>query len=367
MFPRKKNDILLNPGPVTLSPRVKRAFLNPDVCHREKEFFLLHETICRGLLGVYGASAKKYCCLLMSGSGTVAVEAALASLIPESGKVLILINGVYGERMRSMAGVHRIPHVCLEYAWGQDIPFSDIERILLKDKRITHVAAVHHETTTGRLNDLGSIGALCRRYGKEFIVDAVSSFGAEELRFAEWNIACVAATSGKCLHAAPGVSFVIVKRRLLDTKKMPAPRSVYMDLFNYYKEQKQGSFPFTHATQLFFALAEALSEYKAMGGFPARQKRYRALSTLIRRRAQEIGLRLYLARGQLSCVLTAFYLPAHITYAKLHDKLRKERFVIYAGQKKLARIIFRIATMGAVKESDIERLCKVLKGIVCRR
>lgn len=359
--------VLLNPGPVNLTRRVRQALTRPDMCHREPEFARLQEEIRRELLGAYGLSSKIYASILITGSGTAAVEAMLSSLIPANGKLLILSNGIYGERMQAIARAHGIANRAVKNAWGEEFEPAKIENVLRKDAKITHIAIVHHETTTGRLNDLSAIGRIAKRYNKGFLADAVSSFGGEELNFSDWGITACAASANKCLHGVAGASFVIAKRNILATDKPCVSRSVYLDLAAYFREQERGSSPFTHAVQVFFAFKEALLEFKQMGGWRARNRKYQQLSRLIRGYAKELRLKQYLDSGKLSCILTAFYLPDKVTYEELHDFLRQRGFVIYAGQGKISKTIFRIANMGTLAEKDVHRLFCAMRLFLCKR
>jgi 2-aminoethylphosphonate-pyruvate transaminase len=366
----KKNHqrlILLNPGPVNLTPRVRNALLTPDICHREPEFTELQEKIRHKLLDVYGLSTEDYASVLITGSGTAAVESMITSLIPHDGKLLVLSNGVYGERIQKIAECYGIHTLVLSCEWGREFDTVEMKNILRKDGALSAVAVVHHETTTGRLNDLSAVGALCQRFGKALFVDAVSSFGAEELQFDNWGITACAVSANKCLHSVPGASFVIVQRQYLHSIPLCSYRSVYLNLFNYYQNQQQGSSPFTHAVQVFYALAEALAEFEEMGGWRTRKQSYEKLSRLIRQNASMLGIRQYLTDGLLASSLTAFFLPDNILYSKLHDLLRQAGFVIYAGQGKIASKIFRIANMGALTENDIDRLFVHIKMILCRQ
>ena len=358
--------ILLNPGPVNLTPRVRNALLSPDICHREAEFRDLQKDIRIGLLEVYG-SHTGYASIVLTGSGTASVEAMVTSLVPYSGKLLVLANGVYGERIQKIAQSHRIAHSVLRNEWGEEFDRAKIERILQQDKDITTVATVHHETTTGRLNDLSSVGLLCRQYGKALLVDAVSSFGAEEIKFDKWGITACAASSNKCLHGVAGASFVVANLTYLLSQHIVPPRSVYLDLSEYYREQEKGTSPFTHAVQVFYALSEALAELKEMGGWTARKRDYECLVLMIRQSAAKSGLSQYLTEGPLACSLTSFYLPSGTSYDELHDSLRASGFVIYAGQGKISKKIFRIANMGALNKEDIDRFNVTLKEILCKQ
>jgi 2-aminoethylphosphonate-pyruvate transaminase len=145
---------------------------------------------------------------VLTGSGTAAVEAMLASFAPAVRRTLVIANGVYGERMARMLAAHSKPHRVLSHDWTEAVNISTLERALAEDSSITHVAVVHHETTTGRLNDLEAIGRVCRARGVQLLVDGVSSFGAERLAGREWNLAAVAASANKCLHGVPGLCFV---------------------------------------------------------------------------------------------------------------------------------------------------------------
>ena len=263
-----------------------------------------------------------------------------------------------------MAQAHRINHAVVAHQWGKELDMERIEAQLADDGEISHVAVVHHETTTGRLTDLATVGALCQRYKKAFLVDAVSSFGSEDLHFDKWNITACAASANKCLHGAPGVSFVVGRRTSFADLEAGESRSVYLDLSSYWQEQERGFSPFTHAVQVFYAFDEALAELQETGGQRARKKRYEKLASLIRSRAQEIGLIRYLTTGPLACSLTALQLPKSTSYEQLHDSLRDAGFVIYAGQAGLSKTIFRIAHMGDVTVEDIERLFVQLEAIV---
>jgi Serine-pyruvate aminotransferase/archaeal aspartate aminotransferase len=219
--------LLLNPGPVTLSERVRASLLLPDLCHREPEFFELQREIRMRLLQVYGLAGGEWAAVPLSGSGTAAVEAMLSSLIPAHGRLLVLENGVYGERMTRIARVYGIPCETLTQAWQAGLDPAALERRLASGgPRLSHVAVVHHETTTGRLNPLPVLQEICARYGVELLVDAVSSFGAEPIGFGA-GLGAVAATANKCLHGVPGACFVIARRAGLANGQ---PRNLYLDL-----------------------------------------------------------------------------------------------------------------------------------------
>lgn len=327
-----------------------------DWCHREPEFAQLTRDINERIAGVYQEALYDYASVMLTGSGTCAVEAMLSSFAPREGATLVVANGVYGERMAQMLEAQGKSCVVVKSAWLEPMALDAVEDHLRRDRDITHIAAVHHETTTGRLNDIDRLGGLCRAYDRPLLLDAVSSFGAEEILFDEWNIEAAAATANKCLHGAPGISFVLGRKEVLQRGESRA-RSVYLDLFRYFGAQHGDGFsPFTQAVPAAFALQEALVELEENGGWQPRGQRYRSLADAISHALQAHGVRTLLARDVYSSVLWSYELPEGITYDSLHDALRKDGFVIYAGQGNLAPRIFRIAHMGDIRDADLRRL-----------
>jgi len=347
--------LLLNPGPVTLSERVRRSLLQPDLCHRESEFFDLQDEARSRLLAVYGLDPAQWTAVLMTGSGTAAVESMMASLVPEGGRVLVVENGVYGERIAQMCAQYRIPHERLTGSWMEAPSLKAVEARLdaAGGAPFTHLAVIHHETTTGRLNDLNGLAGLCRRRDLQLLVDGVSSFGAEELDFGEGQLAAVAATANKCLHGVPGVSFVMARRTALASA---ASRTYYLDLGRLAKLQDQRNTPFTPAVHAYYALVEALREFQEQGGRPARYRHYSALAEQVREGLGAHGIQAVMPPEESSVVLRAYRLPTGLSYTQLHDQLKTAGFVIYAGQGDLSKTLFRISTMGHVTRVDIDRL-----------
>ncbi len=347
---------LLNPGPVTLSERVRAAMTQPDLCHREPEFARLQKEIRNRLASVYSAADGEFTAVLLTGSGTAAVEAMVGSLVPRNGHALLAANGVYGERMAAMvAGQGKTVHLARS-KWTEPINFAAVEQILSREWRISHVLAVHHETTTGRLNDIARLGAICSHYDVPLLLDCVSSFGAEEIDFENWNLQACAATANKCLHGVPGMSFVLARRKVLDADQSGAT-SVYLDLFRQYAEQRKGSSAFTQSVQVCYALLEALAELQDAGGWRGRYTRYAALSQKVFNglRAQGVAPLLDITAPS-SSVMTAYRVPNGYHYSSLHDFLKASGFVIYSGQGQFSEEIFRIAVMGALDFWDVDEL-----------
>ena len=348
--------LLLNPGPVSLSERVRRSMLQPDLCHRESEFFDLQDEARRRLLATYSLDPAQWAAVLMTASGTAAVESMVAALVPQSGRLLIVENGVYGERIALICAQYGIAHERVVGDWMQAPDHAAIAAQLAsrpKNSRFTHIAIVHHETTTGRLNDLRALAGLCREHGAVLLVDAVSSFGAEAIDFADPALSAVAATANKCLHGVPGVAFVIVRRKDLQNA---ASRTYYLDLARLARLQGERNTPFTPAIHAYYALVEALREFEEQGGRAARYDGYAALAERVRIGLAALGVTAAIPAGESSVVLRAYNLPAGVSYARLHDGLKADGFVIYAGQGNLSKSLFRISTMGNLTSADIDRL-----------
>ena len=354
-------EILLNPGPVNLSERVRQSLNKPDLCHREVEFTELQNSIRKKLLEVYGLDPEVWAAVLITGSGTSAMEAMLTSVPTKNDKVLIIENGVYGERLSKIAEIYSINHQSLKHEWGEAVDLEVLDKKITNE--ITYVALIHHETTTGRLNDLNAIANLCREKNIPMLVDAVSSFGAEEVEFNKWNISACAGTANKCLHGVPGTSFVIVKRESLSRNDY-IQRSLYLDLASYLKQQDAGGTPFTQSVQTFYALDEALSEQKDQGGWRERRKSYWQKMDTVRDGLLKLGIKPLLEKNESSCVLNSFHLPEGISYQDFHDQLKQKGFIIYAGQGGLAKSLFRVSPMGAVTTEDMERFIDSVSEIV---
>jgi 2-aminoethylphosphonate-pyruvate transaminase len=357
---------LLNPGPVTLTPRVRAALTRPDLCHREAEFAELQLSV-RGRLERLYDGATEHVAILLTGSGTAAVEAMVGSVVPKDGYALVAANGVYGDRMAQMLAVQGKRTTVVASDWLADIDLAGVDARLTADPGITHVLAVHHETTTGRLNSIPALGALCKRHDRALVLDAVSSFGGEDLRFAEWNLEAVAGTANKCLHGVPGVSFVMLDARVL-TARASGATSVYLDLFRHWKEQVAGWSPFTQSVHVMYALDEALAEMGELGGWRARHALYAARAAEVRATLAELGVEPFLGRDAAasSSILTSFKVPSHIRYEDLHDRLKERGFVIYAGQGPYQGKMFRIAVMGDLTRADMDELKSALRSILAR-
>ncbi len=345
---------LLNPGPINVSEKVRRALADcEDQCHRESEYLEMQSRVREKLVRAFGVAAD-YDAVLVSGSGTAGMEMMTSSVVGDG--VLVLDNGVYGDRLKQMAEAHGIRCKVLKGTWFERLDPAAV-RDALEDGLDT-IAMVHHETTTGLLNDVGAIAAVARETGRRFIVDSVSGLAGESFDFDEVQPTAVCCTANKCIQGLPGVSFVLVKKGTAMRK-----RSVYFDMANQLAKQDAGGTPFTPAIQVTAAFEAALDELieETVAG---RLARYRHYSTTVRSILADLGLDLLLPGALLSNTITCAKLPDGIAYPQIHERMREDGFVIYAGQGDLAKQAFRISNMGLIPQARLDDLGPALKRAI---
>jgi 2-aminoethylphosphonate-pyruvate transaminase len=354
--------VLLNPGPANTSPRVRQALLTPDLCHREPEFFDVMRD-CRARLARAARVEPAFDAVLFTGSGTAAVEATLASAVPEGGTLLIVNNGVYGDRMLRIARAHRIPAEVLTYDVTTPVAPADVAAALRAHPGISHVAVVHHETTTGLLNPVQAVADAAAAAGRRVIVDAMSSLFGEPLDVGRDGIDFVTASANKCLQGIPGISFVLARRAALEALRGRAPRSVYLDLFNHWATQEQDNTPFTPAVQVLHAMREALVELQEEG-VAARIARYGENCRVLRVGMAALGFQILVPEGARSQILTTFRLTPGLAYDALHDAMKRRGYIIYAGQGEIRTYAFRVSNMGTLTPKDMQAVVEAFAECV---
>jgi 2-aminoethylphosphonate-pyruvate transaminase len=356
--------VLLNPGPALTTDRVKRAAAGVDLCHREPEYKALEARVRDRLREVAGVGTE-WGVALVSGSGTAADELALVAAVRPERTLLVIRNGVYGDRLQAMAEAHGIATVTIDRAWTEAVEPAAVAAALAGDPSIDAVALVHHETTTGLLNPLAAIAEVCRAADVRLVVDAVSSFGAEPIALAGSGIDLLVASSNKCLHGLPGAAFVLVSPAGAARVAEVPRRSVYLDLAGYLRAAESGSVPFTPAVPAIAALDAALEEL-AERGLDEHQAAYRERAATLDGLIDRLGLEPLLDPAVRSSSIRSVRLPEGVGFDELHDALRAHGFVVYAGQGRLASEVFRISCMGALEPPVLwgleARLADVLAG-----
>ena len=364
-LPASRDKLLFTPGPLTTSLSVKQAMLH-DAGSWHFEFNAMVSTIRERLLNVAGlSSAGGWETILLQGSGTYGVEAVFQTCIPPNGKVAVLTNGAYGNRMVQMLTLARIDHVVLRTPEDAPTDEKTLQALLSTDKAITHVAVVHCETTTGIINPIEEIGAVVRAHRKIYIVDAMSSFGGVPIDFGSVRVDYLVSSANKCLEGVPGFCFVICQREALLACEGFA-RSLSLDLLGQSKGfRANGQFRFTPPTHALLAFDQALTELEAEGGVTARGERYQRNHEVLLAGMAAAGFSPYLDSKVQSYLITAFEYPKRegFSFDRLYRQLSDRGFIIYPG--KLTQVdTFRIGTIGRLFPEDLRQLTTTIKELM---
>lgn len=348
--------LLLTPGPLTTTIGVKKVMLQ-DWCTWDDDYNHIVESI-RHTLVELATKSKAYTSVLMQGSGTASVESVIGSVIPESGQLLVLTNGAYGNRIAEIATCLKIPVSLIDSGETAVPDVQALETILHQNSGITHVAMVHCETTTGMLNPIAEVGKVVKNHGKVFIVDAMSSFAGIEMDVAALNIDFLVSSANKCIQGVPGFGFVIAKRSSILAIKGFA-RSLSLDLYSQWKcmEDHNGKWRFTSPTHVVRAFSQALNELHEEGGITKRAERYKHNQQILVKGMRNLGFTTLLEEQYQSSIITSFYSPDHPKYSfkEFYSQLKTRGFVIYPGKVSHADC-FRIGNIGDVYETDMENL-----------
>ncbi|RTY77051.1 2-aminoethylphosphonate--pyruvate transaminase [Pseudomonas veronii] len=344
--------ILLTPGPLTTSARTRQAML-VDWGSWDERFNQLTASVCSQLLAILNGAATHHC-VPLQGSGTFAVEAAIGTLVPRSGKVLVLINGAYGKRLAQICEVLGRDFSTFETAEDEPCSAADVDRLLQADPAITHVALIHCETSTGLLNPLPQIAQVVKEHGKRLIVDAMSSFGALPIDAREVPFDALIAASGKCLEGVPGMGFVFAEKHALGAAQGNC-HSLALDLFEQHEYMtRTGQWRFTPPTHVVAALHEALLQYHEDGGLPARQRRYANNCQVLLDGMAELGLRSFLPAAIQAPIIVTFHAPTdpHYQFKAFYERVKAKGFILYPG--KLTEVdTFRVGCIGHVDAAEM--------------
>lgn len=355
--------ILLTPGPLTTSNRTRQAMM-VDWGSWDDRFNQLTASVCTQLLAILNGADSHYC-VPLQGSGTFAVEAALGTLVPRDGKVLVLINGAYGKRLAKICEVLGRPFSTFETAEDEPTTAADVDRLLHADSAITHVALIHCETSTGILNPLPQIAQVVKNHGKRLIIDAMSSFGALPIDAREVPFAALIAASGKGLEGVPGMGFVFAEKAALAASQGNC-HSLAMDLFDQHSYMtKTGQWRFTPPTHVVAALHEALLQYAEEGGLPARHQRYADNCQALLDGMAALGLRSFLPAAIQAPIIVTFHAPKDSRYQfkDFYERVKAKGFILYPG--KLTQVeTFRVGCIGHVDAAGMRAAVKAIGEVL---
>jgi 2-aminoethylphosphonate-pyruvate transaminase len=352
--------LLFTPGPLTTSQTVKEAMLH-DYGSRDTKFVNVVKEIREELPRLGGVSVQQgYETVIMQGSGTFGVESVISSCVPKTGKLLVAINGAYGERIAKIAAIHKIPFQTIVF--GEDeVTYPAAVEAGLMQGGFTHLAVIHGETTSGIFNPVVAIGQLAVKYNVTYIVDSMSAFGAVPLNIAEAHIDFLVSSSNKCIEGVPGFSFVIAKKESL-LKCQGVADTLTLDLYSQWLGlEKDGQFRFTPPTHALLAFRQALEELKEEGGVAARSQRYQTNYKTLAAGMKALGFKEYLPADRQGYIINAYLYPqnAAFDFKTFYNKLNDRGFVIYPGKLTKADC-FRIGNIGKIYPRDVEGLLKAI-------
>ncbi len=347
--------ILLTPGPLTTTAATKEAMLI-DWGSWDDDFRALTAKVRARLLTIAKGS-RAHTVIPVQGSGTFAVEAALNSFVPRNGKILVLTNGAYGERMVRTVETMGRAYAFLAVRETAAVHPAQVESALLDDPDITHVGLIHCETGTGLLNPLEEIAAVVREQGRRLIVDAMSTFGALPIDIGVLPADAVIASANKCLEGVPGFGFVVSP---IDAVERAAGNctSLSLDLADQWTYmERTGQWRFTPPTHVVAAFDRALDQHEAEGGVPARGARYAANCAALVNGMRALGFQTLLADDLQAPIIVTFLEPADPAYdfKAFYAALKRRGFIIYPG-KTTEVASFRMGCIGAITADDMARL-----------
>lgn len=352
---------LLTPGPLTTSHATKAAMLR-DWGSWDDDFNRVTADVRAQLLAMAEAASDVYACVPMQGSGTFAVESALACATDPNGKVLVLMNGAYGKRAAQLLDMMGRRYVTLDK--GDYLPPQpdEVAALLQQDADITAVFLVHCETSSGILNPLEAIAEVVRFHGKTLIVDAMSSFGGVPISLAKTPIDVLISSANKCIEGVPGFGFVIIRQTLLAAGKGRA-HSLSLDLYAQWDYmERTGQWRFTPPTHTVVAFQAALAQHREEGGVAGRCARYTDNREVLVKGMRALGFSTLLDDEWLSPIITTFLSPSTpaFEFKTFYAALKARGFLIYPG--KLTDVdSFRIGCIGQLDAAVIEQLLSVIQ------
>lgn len=355
--------LLLTPGPLTTSKSVKEVMVH-DWGSRDATFLKINREVLERLPEVAHA-AKSFVTVPIQGSGTFAVEAMLTSFVPRKGKVLVLINGAYGHRAKRILDIAGRKTVVYETPEDTPPDLKKVESILKRSKSITHIFTVHCETTSGILNPINEIGALAKAYGKSYLIDSMSAFGALPLDAEKAHADAVAASSNKCIEGVPGLGFVLCRKAVLPGLKGNATTLV-LDVHDQWANfEKTGQYRFTPPIHVIVSFHQALTEFFAEGGQPGRGGRYANNGKVLIEGMRAMGFKTLLPDHLQAPIIVTFHMPKDLTFVfqTFYDALKDRGYVIYPGKLTVADS-FRIGCIGRLYEKDMRGALAAVRDVI---
>lgn len=357
-----KRNVLLNPGPATTTDTVKQALIVPDICPREEEFVGVMQEVSEGLLKIVHADPSEYAAVLFCGSGTINMDICLNSLLPEGKKALVINNGAYSSRGAEICTYYGLDFIDLKLPIDKPADLGVIEETLKANPNVALVYTTHNETGTGLLNPIREIGALAHKYNAIFVVDTTSTYAMRPIDVYKDNIDFCMASAQKGIMAMTGLSFVIGKKSIIEASKDYPKRSYYCNLYMQYDYARaHGEMHFTPPVQVIYSARQALKEYFAEGEQAKWDRHYRVYKAIVSG-LKELGFKVLISDEIATGLVAAALYPddSNWDFKKVHDYCYERGFTIYPGKVE-KRGMFRLCSLGAIDETDIEDFFKVFR------
>ena len=353
---------LFSPGPVMVKDNVRASLLHYDICHRSKEFEAMFQDTQEKILKLFNADDSYYS-VIVSGSGTSSNETVLSSLFCEGDAVMLIRNGMFGERLLEIINKYQIPLVDCPFEWASYPDLEVIEKTMAAHPEVKVVAMVFHETCTGMINPVKEVGALCKKYNKLLSVDCVSAAGGENIDVVDKNIAIATSVGGKCVGAFPGSAYICARKSLLESLTAEQCKNVYLSLYKHYQSAvTTHQTPNTPNVNLFWPLNVALTNILEDETLAGRIARYQRCATIIREGVKEMGMRLLLD-DHMSNTVTSVFLPEGVDAPKFLAEMEKRGYTFYIGKGDYAKQgMIQMANMGEIYEQDCYNMLEVVKS-----
>ncbi|WP_413872351.1 2-aminoethylphosphonate--pyruvate transaminase [Albidovulum sp.] len=356
--PRLGEPYLLTPGPLTTAYEVKEAMLR-DWGSWDADFRALTRSLCDQLVALAGDSKGEFACVPMQGSGSYCVEAMLGSFVPRDGKVLVLANGAYG--LRAAETMKYLGRACTLIDKGDYLPprGDEVGAALDADPAITHVIAIHCETSSGILNPVAEISEAVYARGRKLLIDSMSAFGAIDLDVNRIRYEAMVSSANKCIEGVPGFGFVIARKTELEAAKGNS-HSLSLDVHAQWASMvKTGQWRYTPPTHVVAAFLEALRIHAAEGGVAGRGARYTKNRDVMVAGMRALGFETLLKDRWLSPIIVTFFCPADpkFVFTDFYDRMKAKGFIIYPGKLTVVDS-FRIGCIGRMDEHVMRKVVK---------
>lgn len=362
-FPNRR--ILFTPGPLTTSKAVKASLVCEDQSPRDSKFMTTLRAVRQRLANIV-SSTTNYKSVLLSCSGTGAVESMLLAAARKQKPVLIINNGAYGQRMIDIASAYGIPYQEISSPPLEAIDITIIEQALQENQgNYSALAVVHHETTTGLLNDIRALGVICSKHNVPFIVDAMSSFAALDIDMAAMHIDMLATSSNKNLQGMPGVGVIVLEAEYAQKLAQYPTNSFYLDcLAELDAQENNGQGRFTLPVQIIQSMSKALDEFESEGRLN-RLARYQNNWTVLKKELTKQGFQFLLAEHLQSKLILSVLEPSapELSFKAINQYMSNRGIDIYPGKLPGVKY-FRLCTVGDLYESDMQRFIAELQSLI---